>query len=438
MIDASIRTALFVVTCGSATYFAGLLFTREKFHAGRFVLYLLLTGALGLATLLIWGQASGTSFMANTIFWGVIAVVVFRQRGMRILSTWAFLLTSILGGELLTYPVLLTILGPERYDSWRMFRPYWGGIIANASVMVGMLLITFALCGLRRVLPAILTKLPRGTLVYLRLALLVTVMSLSIAMSMQRIYLSSTAEVGMEVMLNYMLCALTGIVAISYLTSDIRYAQQLKKNETLEQRQAIYNGLLDNMRYFRHNLANMLYGFEGTILSGDLSEVSAYYEEIVRRCALINNENIVALQRIPRAAISTLLLRQIANAQEQKIPFYLFVQADIRWTKLSDADLCSVLGVLIDNAKEAAREAENPYVSVELRNEARALEVVVRNTFAGELEIVRMREGGPSDKDGHEGIGLASVRKLIEEKRDLYLNIRQTGQYVEAQFVMPV
>lgn len=70
------------------------------------------------------------------------------------------------------------------------------------------------------------------------------------------------------------------LVAVSYLMQDIRYIQQLSRNETLEHQQAISRSTLQNLRFFRHNMINMIYGLEGAMLNGSTEELRAYYHDM--------------------------------------------------------------------------------------------------------------------------------------------------------------
>ena len=227
------------------------------------------------------------------------------------------------------------------------------------------------------------------------------------------------------------------IVCISYLVQDVRYLKQRARNETLEQQQVINDRLLTSLRSFRHNMVNMLYGFEGAILSGDGDNLRSYYREITEKCALVNNENIVALERVGNASVSALLLQTVERARRESLPINLYIQQGLRFGHaLPDSDLCEVLGVLLDNAVEAALLAQVRYVSVEMRNVNDALEVIVKNTYAGEVTEAQLMNGGGSTKPGHSGHGLQSVREILGRSRRAYLNMQVTGQYVLAQFVM--
>ena len=226
-------------------------------------------------------------------------------------------------------------------------------------------------------------------------------------------------------------------VAISYMVQDIRYIIQLQRLNTLEQQQAISNSLLQNLRFFRHNMVNMLYGLEGVLISGDRDKVTAYYNEMREKCALVNNENILALERITNPSVSAILLHGVDKARQLNLPINLYVQEQVQFGRtLSDADLCQVLGVLLDNAIEAADKAEERHVTVELRNVDNSLEVIVKNTYAGEVSPEKLTIGGASTKEGHEGQGLRSCYHILSRRKGAFLNFWVTGQYVQAQLLL--
>jgi len=226
-------------------------------------------------------------------------------------------------------------------------------------------------------------------------------------------------------------------VAVSYVVQDIRYILQVQRLNTLEQQQAISSSLLQNLRFFRHNMVNMLYGLEGVLIGGDREKLTAYYQEMRNKCALVNNENIAALERITNPSVSAILLHGVDKARQLNLPINLYVQDQLQFGRtLSDADLCQVLGVLLDNAIEAANQAEERHVSVELRNVENSLEVIVKNTYAGEITSDQLTCGGQSTKEGHEGQGLTSCYHILSRRRGAFLNFWVTGQYVQAQLLL--
>ena len=266
---------------------------------------------------------------------------------------------------------------------------------------------------------------------FVRPVLLVIADIWAFGQAMQRIRDQAATVIWAEMLSNYALLLVLLIVSVTYIVQDIRYIQQYRRNETLESEKRITDVLLKNLRTFRHNVANMLYGFEGYILNGNTDELQGYYKDIVHRCSLINNENIVMLQNIPSKAVVGLLLHHIDKINQAEIPMTVYVDRNFKLNGLRDTDVCEILGVLLDNALEAAQQSAVPSVSVEMRNLGNSLEMIVRNSIASTEKI----DFAVSSKPGHEGIGLESIRTLLG-KRGAFLNMRSDGQYVEAQILV--
>jgi len=253
----------------------------------------------------------------------------------------------------------------------------------------------------------------------------------------QRTLLSFIIDNSQEYILLTVFSAFLMVIAFSYMLQDIRYILQTQRLNTLEQQQAISRSLLQNLRYFRHNMVNMLYGLEGVLISGDREKVTAYYQEMREKCALVNNENIAALERVTNPSVNAVLLRGVDKARQMNLPMNLYVQPEVHMGHvLSDGDLCQVLGVLQDNAIEAADQAAERHVSIEMRNVDRGLEIIVRNTYAGEVTSQQLSMGGNSTKEGHEGHGLLSCYELLKKRKGAFLNFWVTSQYVQAQLLL--
>ena len=224
------------------------------------------------------------------------------------------------------------------------------------------------------------------------------------------------------------------LIGVAYVLQDIRFFNHAKQNKQLLHQQSLQELLLKDTRVFRHNISNMLYGMQGTLLSGDVEAIRSYYHSMVEACQLINNENVVALKRLPSQAVSSLLINKIHQANAANIPFFVTVAEGIEWHGLREEDMTRILGILVDNAIEAAAESAAPYVSVEAQNVGGALEITVRNTCRNG-EPAMIAEGAASTKPGHEGLGLASIRDMLKKKPNVLFNIYPRGRYMEASLI---
>lgn len=250
--------------------------------------------------------------------------------------------------------------------------------------------------------------------------------------NMKRIVALDEMSRGSVLVPEYAIMGVLLLLGASYIVQDIRYAQQQKRNQTLEQQQETQDILLRETRMFRHNVANMLYGLQGTILTRDFDSIWSYYQKIAEKCAVINNENIIALRRVPSMAVNALMVQKLQTANEKNIPFYVYTDETLSWRNARDSVICQILGVLIDNAMEAAQEADASYVSLEAHNVPKGIEIVVRNTWRQQETDFFYQQQCTSTKPGHEGIGLSSVRGLVRKDRRMIFNIYPSGRYIEA------
>ena len=225
----------------------------------------------------------------------------------------------------------------------------------------------------------------------------------------------------------------------SYVIQDIKYIRQMQMNSKLLQQKEAQDALLQETRVFRHNIANLLYGFQGILLSRDKQAIQEYYSNLVSTCAMVNNENVVSLQRIPSLAVSALLLNKIQAANDQKIPFYLYTDEELIYRGLKDKEMCEILGVLLDNALESASGSSAPLITVEFHNAQNDMEIVVRNTF-DEQAICLLDDdilfSTVSSKEGHAGIGLSTVQGILKRSGTSLFNIFMRGRYVEASLLL--
>lgn len=229
---------------------------------------------------------------------------------------------------------------------------------------------------------------------------------------------------------DFVMIVLLLICCVTYAAQDIRHYQQLLQNQRLLHQQSLQDLLFQDMRLFRHNISNMLYGLQGMMLSDDTQALRAYYQRMVENCQIINNENVVALRRLPSLPVSALLLNKVQQANSMNIPFFVTVTEGINWFGLRDDEMTQVVGVLVDNAIEAAHESDAPYVAFEAGNHNGSLILTIRNTYAGEPPV--FPDTIISSKEGHEGLGLNSVRRIIRRTRTGTFNIYTHGRYVEA------
>ena len=80
---------------------------------------------------------------------------------------------------------------------------------------------------------------------------------------------------------------------------------------------------------------------------------------------------------------------------------------------LSNIDVANILGNLIDNAIEAAREETEPYIEINMKQEKSFLIINIKNKCT---KLIGTDEIKTSKRDSEfHGIGLRSVRKTVKK-----------------------
>lgn len=108
-------------------------------------------------------------------------------------------------------------------------------------------------------------------------------------------------------------------------------------------------------------------------------------------------------------------------------------------------ELTRILGILLDNAIEAAYECENKLVNITFRKDKKANSdlIIIQNTYAHkDININRIFEKGYTSKQDDEdskdnkthGLGLWEVRKYLKKNSNLDLYTTKNEDFFIQQF----
>ena len=230
----------------------------------------------------------------------------------------------------------------------------------------------------------------------------------------------------------FLVCIMAVILLFFYIWQNLQQYRLYTSNEALRNKNSVYQRVLDDTREFRHNISNLLYGFEGIILAGDVGAIKAYYYDIVKRSTRINNENADAMNRITHPALTALVHRKLELAETQEIPVFLNVDSGFSFDFLPNARLVEVMGNLLDNALEAARKSDAPCILLTMCSTPEYDEILLSNTYARDADLSFLSGQEISSKPSHQATGLASVRKTVAQFPGICFNEYLCGRYIEA------
>ena len=117
-----------------------------------------------------------------------------------------------------------------------------------------------------------------------------------------------------------------------------------------------------------------------------------------------------------------------------KINFEFFV--DLNEFEINSYEFSRILGILLDNAIEAASECKNKVINIYFRYEYTKNRhvVLISNTYKDKnINTEEIFEKGKSGKENHSGLGLWEVRQYVKKHNNLNLYTSKNDKYFSQQ-----
>ena len=128
---------------------------------------------------------------------------------------------------------------------------------------------------------------------------------------------------------------------------------------------------------------------------------------------------------------SSLLLSKLAAMSEKGIDCRLEALYPVERVGMDVWDFTRCLGILLDNAAEAALETETPWVEVVLLAQGNTLSLRLSNPYAGIVEPEKIWTEGFSTKGEGRGLGLPGYQRILTG----YANVASSTSWAGGVFV---
>ena len=167
----------------------------------------------------------------------------------------------------------------------------------------------------------------------------------------------------------------------------------------------------DSARKLEAGLSEQAGQGEVDALRATLSELDAGFDrrigEKIRASTQLGNV------RAPQ--VRSLLLSKLAAMGERGIDCRLEVLYPVEGVGMDVWDFVRCLGILLDNAAEAAVETETPWVEVVLLAQGEGVSLRVSNPYAGTVDPDKIWAEGVSTKGEGRGLGLPGYQRIVAE-----------------------
>lgn len=236
-------------------------------------------------------------------------------------------------------------------------------------------------------------------------------------------YITLIVSLGLIV---YFLNSIFTIFVISKLQATSIELKQIKlHNKTLED-------IHEKTSAFRHDTPNILQGMAGYISSGDIDGLKVYYSQFVEDIHSLNALGTLSPKVINCPAVYNLLTTKYYKAENLGIKINLEIFFDFNTLNMKTYEFSRILGILLDNAIEAASECEEKIINITIRKDSfkhRQL-LLIENTYKNkDINTEKIYEKGFSTKSGNTGLGLWEVRQILRKNNNLNLHTTKNDNY---------
>lgn len=199
--------------------------------------------------------------------------------------------------------------------------------------------------------------------------------------------------------------------------------------------------LHDTVRTFKHDFDNIVNSIGGYVRNKDMEGLTKYYNDLQSDCRKTNNLSSLNPKVINHPAVYNILATKYYVADELNIQINLDIFLDLNEIEqhMKIYEFTRILGILLDNSIEAAKDCDEKIVNVTFRKEEHKhrIIVIIENTYMDkEIDIDKIFQKGISSKseETNSGLGLWKVRQILKKNNNLNLFTSKTPDLFKQQF----
>lgn len=215
----------------------------------------------------------------------------------------------------------------------------------------------------------------------------------------------------------------------------------LKKNHELSLQQAQsaimqdyachMESLYEDVRVFRHDYQNILATMRIYIDKENVKDLKDYFYKTILHSAPVLSDDGFTLGRLhllEDGAVKSLFYTKIVAILNHDIRLKLEITENVPVLPMDSITLCRILGILLDNALEASLvSAEKSLQITIVATDSSVLFSIANSTPPLPVPMAALLKRGYSSKEGHDGLGLATVKELLDSISCAELSTKYDG-----------
>lgn len=210
----------------------------------------------------------------------------------------------------------------------------------------------------------------------------------------------------------------------------------IKKDESFKSKQIQFENLQEytnnledlymDMRKFRHDYINILSSMSCFIEDNDMNSLKSYFNDTIyplNKKIEKNNHKLGLLKNLKMSEVKGLVSSKLIRAQELGLNVNIDIVEPISNINMNTLDLIRSLGILLDNAIEAAISSDNKSISLGIIKKPSSTIILVINSYSGELPpISQLFKENFSTKGKNRGLGLSNLREMVNNNSNVLLD----------------
>ncbi|WP_338216499.1 sensor histidine kinase [Companilactobacillus muriivasis] len=189
----------------------------------------------------------------------------------------------------------------------------------------------------------------------------------------------------------------------------------------------------DELRKFKHDYKNLLLSLSASINDNDDDNLKNSIGKLLnyRQINLTDNDNRANLYKLKDKLVKGILITKLMQAKNKHIKTNFEIDYNATIPSNSSVDTTRILGILLDNAIDACMETDNPELDFAMVSFDKYIELIVKNNVKSNSSINTndIYKSGYSTKKNHPGLGLASVREIVDSNSKFMIQVQNKDGY---------
>lgn len=199
--------------------------------------------------------------------------------------------------------------------------------------------------------------------------------------------------------------------------------------------------LVDSIRIFKHDYNNVIQAIGGYIKTNDMTGLEKYYKNLSNDSNKVKQLESISPKVITEPSIYGIIASKYEIAQTKHINFNF--ESIFNYTDLDMPifDFCKILGILIDNAIEAAEESNEKEINIKINQSKKTLvqHFLIENTYLDKnIDIERIFEKDYSTKNRNSGLGLWEVKNIVDKNKNVKLVTTKDDIYFRQELYIQI